>query len=216
MIGFRWWVVAVGALMPLTVPAAPSAQQDYVDAAHARPDAIRGAQLYGNCANCHGPDGQGASDGSVPRIAGQLRAVIVRQLVDYRHARRSDPRMEHMADKHLLKDAQAIADVSAFISSLEPLAPAGTGSGTALEQGRQIYLGRCSSCHGRSAEGDAQAIAPRLAGQHYAYLLRQFRDALDGRRPRLADSHGHLLKDLDRDALQGLADSLSRADRAAP
>ena len=211
----RWWVAVVGSLVSWTAQAAPSAQQDYVDAANARPDAIRGAQLYGGCASCHGPDGQGVADGSAPRIAGQLRSVIIRQLVDYRYARRPDPRMEHMADRHLLKDSQAIADVSAFIASLEPLAPAGVGLGNALELGRQIYLGRCSSCHGRSAEGDALAIAPRLAGQHYAYLLRQFRDALDGRRPQLAMTHGRLLKDLDRDALQGLADSLSRADRTS-
>jgi cytochrome c553 len=153
-------------------------------------------------------------DGSAPRIAGQLRQVIVRQLVDYRYAKRGDPRMEHMADRHLLKNPQAIADVSQFIASLAPLAPAGVGLGNNLALGRQIYLGRCSSCHGRSGEGDGQALAPRLAGQHYLYLLRQFHDALEGRRPQLANTHGRLLKDLERDALQGLADSLARADPA--
>src|SRR6185369_12167789 len=90
---------------------------------------------------------------------------------------------------------------------------AGTGRGDALELGRQIYLGRCSACHRRSGEGDAQAIAPRLAGQHYAYLLRQSNDALEGRRPELASTHNQLLRDLERAGLQALADVLSRADR---
>jgi cytochrome c553 len=51
---------------------------------------------------------------------------------------------------------------------------------------------------------------PRLAGQHYAYLLRHLYDAIDGRRPQMSGSHAAMLKDLDRDALQGIADLLSR------
>ena len=209
----RQWnlCAAIALVMPIIALGAPAARQDYVDAMQAKPDANRGAQLYASCAACHGPDGTGAPDGNAPRIAGQYRQVIVKQITDYRHARRGDPQCTPCADRHILKDAQAIADVAQFISALEPRAQVGTGRGDALELGRQIYLGRCSSCHGRSGEGDAQAIAPRLAGQHYAYLLRQFHDALEGRRPELASTHNRLLKDLERDGLQGLADALSRA-----
>ena len=32
----------------------------------ARPDAARGAALYGTCAACHGSDGGGVADGSIP------------------------------------------------------------------------------------------------------------------------------------------------------
>lgn len=199
------------ALVAPVVLAVSSARQDYLDAMRAMPDPVRGAQLFANCAACHGPDGNGVVDGSVPRIAGQYRQVIVRQIVDYRYARRGDPRMEFIADRHLLKDTQAIADVAQFVSALEPQTAVGTGRGDTLELGRQIYLGRCSSCHGRSGEGDAQAVAPRLAGQHYMYLLRQLHDALEGRRPALGSTHNRSLKDLDREGLQGLADMLSRA-----
>jgi cytochrome c553 len=196
-------------LAPLAL-AAPSARQDYVDAMRATPDVTRGAGLFATCAGCHGADGMGLVDGSAPRIAGQYRQVLTRQIVDYRYARRGDPRMESVAARHLLKDAQAIADVSQFVAMLEPVTAVGTGRGDNLELGRQIYLGRCSSCHGRSGEGDAQSLAPRLTGQHYMYLLRQLHDAQEGRRPALGDTHNRLLKDLDRDGLQAVADMLSR------
>ncbi len=98
---------------------------------------------------------------------------------------------------------QEIADLASFIATLEPRAPAGTGTGDYLELGRQIYLARCSSCHGRAGEGDDLALVPRLGGQHYMYLLRQFHDALEGRRPNLSRTHTRLLKDLDRRWLAG-------------
>lgn len=207
----RFLPLALALMAPLAL-AAPSARQDYVDAMRASPDATRGAGLFTVCAGCHGADGMGLVDGSVPRIAGQHRQVLTRQIVDYRYARRGDPRMESVSARHQLKDAQAIADVSQFVAALEPVTAVGMGRGDGLELGRQIYLGRCSACHGRSGEGDAQAVAPRLAGQHYMYLLRQLHDALEGRRPTLGDTHNRLLKDLDRDGLQSLADMLSRTD----
>jgi cytochrome c553 len=198
-------------IAPLAL-AAPSARQDYVDAMRATPDAARGAGLFATCAGCHGADGRGLADGSVPRIAGQHRQVLIKQIVDYRYARRGDPRMESVAVRHQLKSAQAIADVAQFVATLEPVTAVGLGRGEHLELGRQIYLGRCGSCHGRAGEGDAQAAAPRLAGQHYMYLLRQLHDALEGRRPTLGDTHNRMLKDLDRDGLQALADMLARTD----
>jgi cytochrome c553 len=57
-------------------------------------------------------------DGGVPRIAGQHISVLAKQLADYRHDRRWDIRMEHFADRHHLVDAQAIADVTAYIHQL--------------------------------------------------------------------------------------------------
>ena len=195
---------------PLSSLAVSPARQEFLDATLARPNKDSGAELFRGCAICHGPDGGGNVDGNVPRISGQHTRVTIQQLIDYRYSKRWDPRMEHISDKHWLPEIQEIADLAGFIATLEPRTPAGTGQGTDVELGRQIYLARCSSCHGRAGEGDDQALVPRLGGQHYLYLLRQFHDALEGRRPNLSRTHTRLLKDLDRDGLQGMADMLSR------
>lgn len=206
----RSCLLLVAACMPLALPAAPSAQQDFVDAVSKQPDAARGEQLFATCARCHGADGRGDA-ANVPRIAGQHPRVIIRQLVDYRYDRRSDPLMEKVADGHQLENAQDVADVAAWAASLVPGAAPSRGRGDFLQQGQQAYAARCAACHGPSGAGSDITLAPRLAGQHYAYLLRQLHDALEGRRPRMGETHDGVLRDLDRDALQGISDMLSRS-----
>lgn len=206
--------LAAALMMPIVGVAASSAQQDYQDALRAQPDRQRGAQLFGACAACHGADGGGNANGNAPRIAGQRAPVLIRQLVDYRYDSRRDPSMEPVMDGHLLRTAQDLADVAAHAAALRARTPPGIGQGTYLEQGTRLYATRCRACHGDSGGGrEEDALAPRLGGQHYAYLLRQFHDALDGRRPQLAQSHDQYLRDLDREGLQGLADFLSRQVR---
>jgi cytochrome c553 len=208
----REWILPLVTLAPLVALAASAARQEYLDAVRARPNLEHGAQLFENCAICHGSSGGGVEDGSVPRIAGQHREVLIKQLVDYRHDKRWDIRMERYSDKHLLADAQAIADVTGYISQLDRRTPRGVGPGDLVKHGESVYADRCVSCHGRKAEGDAHDVVPRLAGQHYEYVLRQMYDAVDGRRPNFSSSHVRLLAKLERDDLVGVADYLSRLD----
>lgn len=203
-------------VLPAACLAATPAQQDYQEAMGKVPDAARGAREYITCAGCHRENGRGNIDGSVPLIAGQHYRVIVKQIADYRHARRWDPRMQHYADVHFLPDTQAIADVAGHIAKLDPRGESGTGNGGQLALGREIHARRCASCHGRSGEGDGEEGVPRLAGQHYAYTLRQLHDFLEGRRPRLTPDHVPMIEDLERDELTGLSDALSRAARNEP
>jgi cytochrome c553 len=205
-------VLLAAVALPLVALAASTARKEYLDAVRSKPDPERGAVLFENCATCHGPGGGGTIDGSIPRIAGQHFKVIVKQLVDYRHDKRWDPRMERYADKHLLTNAQAIADVAAHAASLDRRAPRGVGLGTYLDKGKHLYVAHCRSCHGAAGEGDEKELVPRVAGQHYEYLLRQFYDAVDGRRPNFSRAHVQLLARLDRDELTGLADALSRSE----
>jgi cytochrome c553 len=170
----------------------------------------RGAELFGTCSACHGPDGGGTRDGQVPRIAGQQASVLMKQLVDFRHDRRWDPRMEHFADRHHLPDAQAIADVAAYISRLEARLASGEGRGELLGPGAASYARLCRGCHGAVGQGEARGAVPRLAGQHYEYLRRQIFDAVDGRRPNFSRSHIRLLARLDHDGIDSIADYLSR------
>jgi cytochrome c553 len=203
--------LALGGL-PTLSGAAESARQEFSAATRARPDLDRGAQLFRNCAACHGRDGEGSDDGGVPRIAGQHFRVLVRQLVDYRHESRWDVRMEHYAGKRLLADPQAIADVAAYVGQLSRDTPRNVGTGELVAHGSKVYAQRCANCHGRAGEGDDSTTTPGLSGQHYEYLLRQMYDAVDGRRPNFSDGHVRILARLQQDDLIGVADFLARSE----
>lgn len=198
--------------LPAACLAASPAQQDFQEAINKVPDAARGAREYVTCTGCHRENGRGNLDGSVPLIAGQHMRVLVKQLADYRHAKRWDPRMQHYADNHVLPDVQALADVAAYIAQLDRRGVAGRGDGRQVALGRALYAERCASCHGEKGEGDAATLVPNVAGQHYAYLLRQFHDAVEGRRPNFPADHIRLLEPFGRDEFTGLADALARGE----
>ncbi len=200
-----------GVLLPAaTALAMSSAYQEYLEATQAKPDLERGAHYFATRANCHGPKGAGKVDGKVPRIAGQYFRVVARQLVAFRHGQRWDILMENFADRHRLPDAQAMADVAGYVSSLDDPSPPGPGTGELVPHGASIYFRLCESCHGASGQGDPEHAVPRIAGQHYEYLRRQIYDAVDGRRPGFPSSHVRLLARLDRDDIAGVSDYLSR------
>jgi cytochrome c553 len=173
-------------------------------------DAAQGRQLYGTCAACHGVNGMGQPDGTTPVIAGQHYAVLLKQLVDYRHAQRWDLRMEHVVELKKFAQLQDLVDVAAYVATLPSDSPVGLGSGKHLGEGAWTFVLRCAACHGASAAGSDSARIPRLAGQHYEYLRRQFFDIAEGRRPMLSASHARFLHELDQADVDGMADYLSR------
>jgi cytochrome c553 len=123
--------------------------------------------------------------------------------------------MEHFADTPYVIATQDVADVADYISSLKPTGPAVTGDGEQVGHGAKLYAQHCASCHGRQGEGDKLKAYPRLAGQHYPYLLRQLHDAVEGRRPNFSTSHIRMLAAYNRDDFAGIADFLSRIPPAA-
>ena len=202
-------LLAFAAFSPMARPVETS-RLEYQSALRAVPNLEHGQLIFTTCAMCHGIEGGGNSERGVPRIGGQLMSVIVRQLVDYRHGARWDDRMEAFTDRHMLRDAQEIADVAAYVSQLPVSTKATTGNGDLLEHGSKVFARRCAGCHGQAAGGDSRKAVPKLAGQHYQYLLRQLYDAVDGRRPNFDAAHVRLLKRMDRDDFTSIADHLSR------
>ncbi len=202
------WVIM--AVLPFVAYGASITQQEYDSVLHSKADLLHGAKLFETCAACHGTDGAGVADGTVPAIAAQHFRVLARELVDYRHDKRWDQRMEHFTDEHHLSGAQDIADVAAYISSVPATRSLGRGSGEYLAKGAQVYSRKCASCHGAAAEGDNRRGYPRLAGQHYEYLLRQLHDAVEGRRPNFPGEHIRLLQRFELPDFVGVADYLSR------
>jgi cytochrome c553 len=202
--------VAGGLLFSSLVLAESTAHRELADALRATPNAINGEALFDHCASCHGADGSGEADGSTPRIAGQHFRVLAKQLVDFRSGKRWDFRMETAAAQHHLTGAQDIADVADYVSKLNHPGTRGIGSGEFIEEGNVIYTKQCASCHGAAADGNAERSVPRLAGQHYGYLMRQMYDAVDGRRPALPRLHSQRIAPLDFEQVRAVSDYLAR------
>jgi cytochrome c553 len=198
-----------------TTVAASIAVEELSAALRSKPDLVHGAALFEVCSACHGADGAGMSDGSVPAIAGQYSDYLLKQLVAFRSGNRWDFRMENFSAKHHLPNAQALADVAGHIARLPPPRGAGIGDGVNITRGARVYFSYCTSCHGPRAEGTTKpAATPRLAGQHFEYLLRQLHDAVEHRRPDFPAEHVKLLEPFDKSELEGVSDYLSRLSTA--
>lgn len=130
------------------------------------------------CSACHGVAGISTSP-KFPHLAGQPASYLAAQLQAFRDHRRSDPAaIEYMwgMSRHLT-DRQ-IHDLAAYYAAQPAAAPATPNGGTDMN-GRMIVEGgipgkevpACASCHGPNGQGNA--LAPRLAGQHADYLAKQ-------------------------------------------
>jgi cytochrome c553 len=159
-------------------------------------DPVRGGTLYAaRCSGCHGAGGEGTvreqvtlgSDGIYPRLAGQNRAYIMRQLDSFADGWRDNTVMKPMAQS---LDAQARLDVASYVERLAPPYPPRVPVDPALlRQGEAIArdgvaaksVVHCAGCHGPDGEG-AGAVAPWLSGQNAEYLAAQLAHWRDGTR----------------------------------
>lgn len=148
-----------------------------------RADPERGQSLYAVCASCHGADGGGQQTMNAPRLSHLEPWYLERQLHFYkdgvRGAHPEDTYGQQMAGMvTTLADDQAVADVSAYMSSLDSAPPASTIEGNA-KRGERLYR-NCSNCHGDQGQGNYATNAPALAGQHDWYLRRQLQHFKQG------------------------------------
>jgi len=146
------------------------------------PDLENGLEVYEVCAACHLPEGWGKPDGTFPMLAGQHTNVIIKQLADIRALNRDNPTMYPFALPKSIGGPQAIADVAGYIAKLPMNPEPGLGAGDNLELGEKLYKENCVRCHGENGEGIPEKYYPRIQGQHYNYLVRQFEWIRDGKR----------------------------------
>lgn len=132
------------------------------------------ATLFASCASCHMADGSGRPDGSIPRLAGQREEVLIHKLQAIRSGESWVPAMIPFA--RALTDDE-VPQVARYLAALPvPVAMPASRAGAAL------YRSECASCHGAAAEGNDGLYAPRLCGQHSAYLERRMMECLSDTR----------------------------------
>ncbi len=153
----------LNALVAVAIVAAPAFGQQ---AAPSAPPAK--AQV---CAACHGPNGN-STDPQYPILAGQSWRYIYIQLQDFKAGRRKDPVMSPMA-ADLTRDE--MIELGNWYAAQKP-APNGFNA-----DGAKVAAGRkksdevlCPMCHLGGFSG--QNEIPRVAGQHYQYIVKQLKD----------------------------------------
>jgi cytochrome c553 len=152
------------------------------EALHLTPDHENGIEVYEVCSACHQLNGWGLDDGTFPQIAGQHYNVIIKQLADIRALNRDNPTMYPFALPSEIGGSQSISDVAEYIANLPMNPNNGVGAGDDLEHGAQLYKDNCVRCHGENGEGDNDKFYPRIHGQHYNYLVRQYQWIKEGKR----------------------------------
>lgn len=201
------FILLLTGLMPNCVASSPA---EITESLKLTPNIANGKKIYPLCASCHMKTGWGKKDGSFPVIAGQHRNVLIKQLADIRAKDRVNPTMYPFTDPKSLGGPQAIADVTAYIATLEGTSTPGTGDGKQLQTGMKIYQKRCMHCHGDKGQGSNEDYYPKLKGQHYAYLLRHMKWIQDGYRKNSDRIMVIEVKALTDSELDAVADYLSR------
>lgn len=123
------------------------------------------------CAACHGVDGNSTSP-QYPKLVGQTARYIYIQLKDYQEGRRKDPRMSPMAANLTKEDMWAIG---AYFESLKQALSTYKVDAAKVAEGKRIADDALSTmCHLGGFSG--QNKVPRVAGQHYGYIVKQLKD----------------------------------------
>ena len=123
------------------------------------------------CAACHGVDGNSTS-AQYPKLAGQTARYIYIQLKDFQEGRRKDPQMSPMAASLSKEDMWAIG---AYFESQKQAPSTYKVNGAKVAEGKKIADDAlCTMCHLGSFSG--QNEIPRVAGQHYEYIVKQLTD----------------------------------------
>jgi len=139
----------------------------------AAPDINTGKESAGMCFNCHGTEGNSVNS-NFPTLAGQKPAYLANQLRAFRDGTRDNGVMKNMASSLSNED---INNLAAYFASLKNKSVGGNKE--LAEQGKS-KAPMCFGCHGEGAKG--MGVAPRLAGQHPAYLQRQLHAFKNGTR----------------------------------
>ncbi len=128
-----------------------------------------------SCVACHGVDGNSPSN-LYPKLAGQHKSYLEKQLADFKSGERNDPIMMGMV---MALSEQDMKDLAAYYAS--QTATPETVSAEVADAGKNFYMGGdlergipgCTACHGPRGNGLALAKFPKISNQHPAYIKAQ-------------------------------------------
>jgi cytochrome c553 len=171
----------------------------------------RGAKAYAvNCAACHGKEGEGNAVQAIPSLAGQRQAYLIKQFADFSQRERDSVAMHAVVSQPQLRQAQAWADIAAYLNERTPLPSPETGTGKDLELGEAIFGEQCASCHEEDGRGDDDGFVPSLRNQHYSYIVRQVENLAQWHRRNVDENLIRFLASFDDTERMAVADYLSR------
>ena len=134
-------------------------------------DVKAGAKKAEACAACHGPNGNSVAP-QFPILAGQTARYLYLQLRDYKEGRRSEPLMDPIVQPLTRED---MLDLAAFFAAQRPLGTSFKADEARAVRGKaKAAETLCTMCHLGGFSG--QNEIPRVAGQHYEYVVKQLRD----------------------------------------
>jgi cytochrome c553 len=123
------------------------------------------------CAACHGATGN-SENPQFPILAGQSARYIYLQLKDFKEGRRKDPSMDPMVADLTREDMLELAQ---FFAAQKPTPTKFKADGAKVAAGKKKSDEvLCPMCHLGGFTG--QNEIPRVAGQHYEYVVKQLRD----------------------------------------
>lgn len=162
-------------------------------AAHA--DRLAGAALTQQggpgitaCVACHGARGEGQAAAGFPRLAGQPKAYLFKQLQDFSNGKRKNPQMEPVARALSEQQRGDAADYYASLpgwkadaKSTASSPPSLLGSRLAIRGNWNKEIPACFACHGPDGAGTPPHF-PALTGQPSAYTRAQLKAWQSGTR----------------------------------
>jgi cytochrome c553 len=168
--------------------------------AHAQGNPAAGKDKAAVCAACHGPDGN-ATVPQYPNLAGQSPRYLYLQLKDFKEGRRKDPLMSPMAANLSKED---MVDLAAYFAQQKPAPSDYPVDSAKVTAGKQVAdAALCTMCHLGGFSG--QNEVPRVAGQHYEYIVKQLTDFRERRRTNDAGSMTAYAKSLTDEQIDALA-----------
>ncbi len=180
---------------------------DGADPLKLKGNAKQGEEVFEVCSACHLASGIGRPDGTLPVVAGQHTAVLVKQMVDIRTGHRDNPTMYPFAQS---MTPQEMADSAAYMHTLKLSSSNGKGSGKNAKQGMALYEKDCKSCHGAKGEGNEAKFIPMLTGQHFKYMQRQLGEMRAGKRKNADKDMMKVIKSYTDADIEAVSDAMSR------